>query len=220
MKPGVKMQQLSSREDWLKARTSYIGGSDAACIVGENPWKTNVALWEEKTGRREPEDISDNPAVKYGTMAEEHLRELFKLDYPQMAVEYVENNLWTNDFKPWAHASLDGWMTDEAGRFGILEIKTTTVQNASQKAKWQEGIPQNYYCQVLHYLMVTGADFAILKAKIRWELPDAEPFAQIKHYRIERAEVEADLQFLENSEKEFTEHIKNNTPPALMLPEL
>ena len=216
----ITMQQLKSREDWLRHRTSYIGGSDAACIVGENPWKTNQELWEEKTGRRKPEDISDKPAVKYGTLAEEHLRELFKLDYPQLRVEYVENNLWLNSEKPWAHASLDGWLTDEEGRLGILEIKTTTIQNAAQRAKWEEGIPQNYYCQLLHYMMVTGAAFAILKAKIRWEIPDAEPFAMIKHYRIERADVEADLEYLEEAEKEFARLIEEDKEPALILPEI
>lgn len=216
----ITMQQLKSRSEWLQHRTSYIGGSDAACIVGENPWKTNQELWEEKTGRRKPEDISGNPAVKYGTMAEEHLRELFKLDYPELRVEYVENNFWTNTEKPWAHASLDGWLTDQEGRLGILEIKTTTIQNATQRAKWEEGIPQNYYCQILHYMMVTGAAFAILKAKIRWEIPGAEPFAQIKHYRIEREDVEADLEYLEEAEKEFARLIEEDKEPALILPEI
>jgi len=37
-----------SREEWLKARHFGIGGSDAACIVGANKYKTNVQLWEEK----------------------------------------------------------------------------------------------------------------------------------------------------------------------------
>lgn len=216
----ITMQQLESRSDWLRHRKSYIGGSDAACIVGENPWKTNQELWEEKTGRRKPEDISDKPAVKYGTMAEEHLRELFKLDYPGLRVDYVENNFWTNTEKQWAHASLDGWLTDEEGRLGILEIKTTTIQNAAQRAKWEEGIPQNYYCQILHYMMVTGAAFAILKAKIRWEIPGAEPFAQIKHYRVERVDVEADLEYLEEAEKEFARLIEEDKEPALILPEI
>lgn len=216
----MTMQQLKSRAEWLQRRKNFIGGSDAACIVGENPWKTNQELWEEKTGRRQPEDISDKPAVKYGTQAEEHLRELFKLDYPEMRVEYVENNLWLNSEKPWAHASLDGWLTDQEGRLGILEIKTTTIQSAAQKAKWEEGIPQNYYCQLLHYMMVTGAAFAILKAKIRWEIPGAEPFAQIKHYRIERADVEADLEYLEEAEKEFARLIEEDKEPALILPEI
>lgn len=216
----ITMQQLESRSEWLKHRKSYIGGSDAACIVGENPWKTNQELWEEKTGRRKPEDISDKPAVKYGTMAEEHLRELFKLDYPELRVDYVENNFWTNTEKPWAHASLDGWLTDQEGRLGILEIKTTTIQSAAQKAKWEEGIPQNYYCQILHYMMVTGAAFAILKAKIRWEIPGAEPFAMIKHYRIEREDVEADIEYLEEVEKEFAQLIEEDKEPALILPEI
>lgn len=52
---------------WLKARTYGIGGSDASAIVGMNPYKTNIDLFEEKIGRRVPEDISDKPYVKYGT---------------------------------------------------------------------------------------------------------------------------------------------------------
>ncbi len=214
------MMVCPSREEWLKVRTSYIGGSDAACIVGANPWKSNIQLWEEKTGRRSAEDISGKPAVQYGIQAEPLLRELFRLDYPQLRVDYLENNIWTNEAVPFAHASLDGWLTDPNGRRGILEIKTTTIQNSTQKSHWQNQIPQNYYIQVLHYLMVTGWDFAILKAKIKWELPDTEPFAQIKHFRIERSEVEADLEFLENSEREFYKNIKTNTPPPLILPEI
>lgn len=53
---------------WLKARTYGIGGSDASAIVGMNPYKTNIDLFEEKTGRRIPEDISDKPYVRYGTL--------------------------------------------------------------------------------------------------------------------------------------------------------
>ena len=55
--------------DWLKARGYGIGGSDASAILGMNPYKSNIELFEEKTGRRLPEDISDRPYVKYGTQA-------------------------------------------------------------------------------------------------------------------------------------------------------
>lgn len=214
------MRRFDSRAEWLGARTSYIGGSDAACIVGANPWKSNLRLWEEKTGRAQPEDISDKAVVKYGIQAERHLRGLFRLDYPQMAVEYVDNNFWTNERFTFAHASLDGWMTDPTGRKGILEIKTTTIQSAAQKEHWKDKIPQNYFIQILHYLMLTEFDFAILKAQLKFEIDGEEPFAQIRHYRIERSEVEADLEFLENSEKEFAERIKKDIPPALILPEI
>ena len=41
---SVEMKTFETREEWLKART-LIGGSDAACILGKNPWKSNVELW-------------------------------------------------------------------------------------------------------------------------------------------------------------------------------
>lgn len=214
----AELIQLNSREEWLEARKG-IGGSDAASIVGMNPWRDNVELWEEKTGRRQQEDISDRPAVKYGTEAEEHLRELFRLDNPQYKVEYIENNMWKNKDMPWAHASLDGWLTDQDGRKGILEIKTTTIQRGSQKEKWQDQIPQNYYIQILHYFLVTGFDFAILKAQLKFELNEGL-YIQTKQYKIERAEVEPDLDFLLEAEKEFAELIKQDKKPALILPEI
>ena len=105
---SVKMILLDSREDWLKARTKTIGGSDASAIIGLNPYMTNVDLWRKKTGRYVPEDISDNAFVKYGNEAEYLLRDLFRLDYPQYCTRYVENNLFLNSDFPFAHASLDG----------------------------------------------------------------------------------------------------------------
>lgn len=140
----VEMKVLGSHEEWLKARTK-IGGSDASAIVGMNPYKTNVDLFKEKAYSIEPEDISDKPYVKYGTEAEKHLRELFKLDYPEYQVGYVENNMFTNDKYPWAHASLDGWLLDQDGRKGVWECKTTNILQSRQKEKWDHRIPDNYY---------------------------------------------------------------------------
>ena len=137
-----------------------------------------------------------------------------------MKVFYQPNNFWTNTEYPFAHCSLDGWLEDERGRFGVLEIKTSTIQGAAMKAKWNQRIPENYYIQVLHYLLVTGAEFAILKAKLIYNIEHEEPFAMIRHYRIEREEVKDDLLFLEEAEREFAEHLKNDTPPALTLPEI
>ena len=68
---------LNTRTDWLEKRKNYIGGSDASAVVGMNPYKSNVELWLEKTGKVVPKDISDKPYVKYGTEAEKYLRELF-----------------------------------------------------------------------------------------------------------------------------------------------
>ena len=216
----VKMEILGSRSEWLEKRSSYIGGSDAASVIGLNPWRSNVELWEIKTGRRTAPDISDLDVVKYGTKAEEHLRELFKLDFPEYKVEYVENNIWFNDKFPWAHASLDGWIHDSEGRFGILEIKTSNIMKAEQMDKWKDRIPDNYYIQVLHYMMVTGAEFAFLKAQLKRNLIASEPWAITKHYKIERKDVEEDIEYLINAEREFCESIKEDKQPALILPDV
>ena len=216
---AVEMMVLQSREEWLQHRSKKIGGSDASSILGMNPWKSNVDLWLEKTGRTAPEDISDKPYVQYGNQAEMHLRGLFRLDYPQFKVDYVENNLWLNDRFPWAHASLDGWLTGPDGRRGILEIKTTEILQSMQKEKWNQQIPDNYYVQVLHYLMVTEFDFAVLKAQLKTVF-DGVPYLQTKHYVIDREEVEADIEYLANAEKEFWQHVQAGKCPPLRLPEI
>ncbi len=215
----IKMEILESRDAWKENRRKGIGGSEAAAIVGMNPYMTNQELWQIKRGLLEPEDISDKPYVKYGTEAETHLRELFKLDYPHLQVDYVDNNSWTNDKYPWALASLDGWLTDHEGRKGILEIKTTEILQSSQKEKWHDQIPDNYYCQLLHYMAVTEADFAILKAQLKYEFNDAV-YLQTKHYPIRRDEVEDDIDYLMQKEKEFWQRVKAGKKPPLILPEL
>lgn len=215
---GVKMIQLGSREEWLENR-HRIGGSDASAVVGLNPYKTNTDLWMEKTGQIVPEDISDKPYVKYGTNAEEHLRALFALDFPQYDVEYVDNNMFLNDKFPWAHASLDGWLTDKDGRKGILEIKTTEILQSMQKEKWNHQIPDNYYIQILHYLMVTEFEFVELKAQLKTVF-NGVPYLQTKHYHIERSDVEEDIQYLAAEEEKFWKMVEGRRMPDLILPEL
>ena len=162
----VEMKILASREEWLQNR-QRLGGSDASAILGMNPYRTNIELWQIKTGQMIPEDISDKPYVKYGTEAEPLLRELFKLDYPEMQVFYEENNLFLNDKYPWGHYSADGWLKDEKGRLGIWECKTTEILQSMQKEKWNQKIPDNYYIQLLHGFLIMEADFAVLKAQLK-----------------------------------------------------
>lgn len=215
----ITMKVLKSREEWLAERRNYIGGSEASAVMGYNPYLTNVQLWELKTGRKKAEDISNKPYVLYGTKAEEHLRELFKLDFPQYKVEYVENNMFFNDKYPFAHASLDGWLTDADGKRGILEIKTTEINSSMQRENWNGQIPYNYYVQVLHYMMVLEADFAILKGQLKSNFGEMPSF-QTKHYSIERTEkVENEIQLLATAEKEFYQQIKNDTLPNRILPQ-
>jgi len=210
---------FDSKEEWLKHRTR-IGGSDASAILGLNPWKSNIELWLEKTGQFTPDDISDKECVKYGVAAEPLLRELFALDFPEYEVEYFGDNMILNDDFPFGAASLDGELTEkETGRKGILEIKTTNILQSMQKEKWRDKLPDNYYVQCLHYLLITGYSFVVLVAQLKSEF-GGEIYKQVKHYKIERAEVQADIEFLESSEKEFWKQVQERKRPALILPEI
>ena len=213
-----EMMTMSSREEWLMERKSGIGGSDAAAILGLTHYKNNVELWEEKTGRLTPKDISDNPHVKYGVDMEPILRESFKIKNPQYMVTHKENTIIRHPKYPFIFASLDGEILEIAtGRNGILEIKTADVMQATSKEKWKDKIPDNYYCQVLHYLSVTGYDFVKLFAELRYN----ENHQTLETYTIERKDVEDDINFLLEKEIEFwTEYVLKDKRPPLVLPKI
>lgn len=209
----------NDRNEWLESRKKGIGGSDAGSVLGVNKYKNNVELWREKTGRFTPEDISDKPAVIFGKRSEEHLRELFRLDYPKYQVDYHEFYMYVNDRYPFIFATLDGEITDEKGRRGILEIKTTTIQNKLQWDEWEDRIPDSYYAQILHQLAATGWEFAILKAYIRY-YRDGVLQVAIRHYPIERKEVAEDIEQLISEERKFWKCVTDNKEPALILPDI
>ena len=214
----VHMKILKTRDEWLENRKNYIGGSDISAVVGLNPYRSNLELWEIKTGRLEVEDISDKAYVQYGTEAEKYLRELFKLDFPQYEVEYTENNSYTNDRYPWAAASLDGVLIEkDTGRKGILEIKTTNILQSMQREKWDHRIPDNYFAQTIFYLAVTEYDFCILKAQLKSEF-EGMPYIQTRHYYFERSEVQDDIDYLMEEGRKFWKCVKEDRMPSLVLP--
>ena len=64
-------------EKWEEIRNQGIGGSDIACIMGYNKWKSPYTLWTEKTGQSQSEDLSDNEFVYWGTVLEQAVANRF-----------------------------------------------------------------------------------------------------------------------------------------------
>jgi predicted phage-related endonuclease len=62
-------------------RRSFIGGSDARIIMG-NDEAALIRLWREKRGEADPEDLSGNLIVQLGTATEE-LSSLRKSSFEQ-----------------------------------------------------------------------------------------------------------------------------------------
>ena len=213
-----KIRLRHGSPEWKDFRKTGIGGSDAAAILGLSPFKTNIEVWEEKTGLREPEDISDRPQVRYGTAAEDMLVKLFALDYPQYKVRQDKRTVYRRGFM---FASLDGELTEtETKTRGFIEIKTTEIHSAAALQKWDGHIPEYYYAQVLHYFVTTGWAFAWLKVQIKQTGRNEQTELLTRHFPFLRRAVQNDMKYLYLKEKEFWGYVEWKERPPLILPPL
>lgn len=188
-----------SREDWLNARRSSIGGSDAASVLGLNQYSSPYALWADKTGKAIPEDISDREAVRLGNDLEQYVAERW-MEATGKKVRR-ENNILYNSEYPFAHANPDRMVIGEnAG----LECKTTSSWEVTKQLR-DGKIPDYWYVQCSHYMMITGAD--------RWYLGALAFGHGFYHFCIERNE--AEINALEDAERCFWDLVETNTPPAV-----
>lgn len=161
---------FGNRDDWLKGRMTGIGGSDASACMNHNRWKTARDLWAIKTGRENPVDISDSPAVIYGREKEPQIRADFELDFDDVYdMQYMDNVTLQNIAHPYMLYSPDGLLIEkETGRKGIFEAKTHQIHDSNDWKAWREGIGyEEYFIQVLHGLNVTGFDFVCLRAELK-----------------------------------------------------
>ena len=188
----------ANEEEWRKIRAKSIGGSDAAAILGLNPYKSAYALWMEKTGKVIPEDVSGKEAVRLGNDLEDYVAKRF-MEATGKKVRRENNTIFRDDL-PFAHANYDRLVVGEKAG---LEIKTT---NALHLSKFKNGeFPANYYVQAVHYLMVSGLE--------RWYLAVLVLGVDFKVFTIERDEDE--IAALEAAERDFWEMVETDTPPEL-----
>lgn len=218
---AIEMRTFPDHDAWLTGRSYTIGGSDAGSVLNLNKWRDNLSLWRILMRLDEPEDISDRPFVKYGSEAEAPLRELFKLHHPELKVMYEPNNMFINSRYPWAHTSLDGWLKDEQGRMGVLEIKTTEITSKAKAMEWEDNhIPDTYYAQVCHSMMVCEYDFAIVFAELKVHRMDGSTEYRLIERTIERSEAIEDMKHLEKEERTFWGCVIHKREPARKLPNI
>ena len=146
----MTIEQMKDREAWLKLRNSGLGGSDAAVILGANPWKSRLALWAEKTGQLPPEDLSKNMRVYWGQKNEANIADWFE---EETGKQVRRRGMMRSCQYPWMLASVD---REVIGEKAGLEIKTAGVDQA--KYWGDDEIPDMYYLQCQWYMAVTGYD--------------------------------------------------------------
>lgn len=138
-----------SREEWLEQRKNGIGGSDVAAVLGVSRYKSPIALWLEKTGMVEPEDISDVEVVYWGTTLEDVVAREFERRTGKRVKR--KNAMLFHPEHSFMLANVDRLVVGEKSG---LECKTAGIHQAD---KWDgDEIPDAYFLQCQHYMAVTG----------------------------------------------------------------
>ena len=186
-----------SREKWLDIRRGSIGGSEAAAIMGLNPWKSAYTLWLEKTGQLQEENKADNEAVHFGSI----LEDVVAAEFCRREGKRVKKcGLYRSREFPFLTGSFDRLIIGEnAG----LECKTTS---AFSKDKWDDGqIPPAYYIQCQHYMLVSGLP--------RWYIAALIGGNHFVSWIVERDE--ADIKTLLEAEQAFWDKVQRGVMPDI-----
>jgi putative phage-type endonuclease len=192
----IKEIGYQNKEEWLKLRKGYIGGSDAGAVIGLNPYKSAFTLWAEKTGRI-PE-FQGNITTQVGSYLEDLVAQMFMAEAGKAVRR--KNKMLVNDEYPWACADVDRMVIGEKA---FLECKTTNSPVALKKFKNGE-YPEAWYCQMVHYLAVTGLEKAYLAVLIECR--------DFKIFELERDEEE--IETLMKEEAAFWNLVLSDIPPV------
>lgn len=192
---AIREITYGSHEEWLELRKGFIGGSDAGAVMGMNPYSSPFAVWAEKTGK--VEGFAGNLTTKVGAYLEDLVAQLFTEETGKKVRR--KNKMMVNTDYPWACADVDRMVVGEKA---LLEIKTTNSFPAMKKIRGGE-YPEQWYCQMTHYLAVTGLEKAYLAVLINCR--------DFKVFELDRDEDE--IRTLMNTERAFWESVEAEIPP-------
>lgn len=137
-------------DEWLRMRTTGLGGSDLAIITGDSTYsgQSPYQLWLDKTADDDPIEES-NDLFWFGQEVEPILADRFTTD---TGIATRNTGMWQEKANSWALANPDRFTADG----GILEIKTTSSFTGNGKAYLRGEIPAAHRVQLTWYMHVTG----------------------------------------------------------------
>lgn len=175
-------------------RSQFIGGSDAAAVLGISPWLTPYQLWLHKVS---PVVSEDTPATRRGKLLEPVVLQMLEEEHGIVVAQ--RNVRYFDQEHPFLASEVDAETADGTN----IEIKTVSPFKASE---WGDSgtdeIPVHYTAQAQHNLMVTGRVLCLFGVLIGDDL---------RTYRVERDD--AIISTLRQREIEFWENVRSLTPP-------
>jgi putative phage-type endonuclease len=184
------------KEEWLEHRKQGIGGSDAAAILGMNPWRTPMDVWLEKTGEFTRND-EENEKMYWGTVLEDIVAREF-MARTGLKVRR-RNAILKHKQYPFMIANVDRLVV---GQSAGLECKTAGQYSADN---WAVGVPDYYIPQVQHYMAVTGHKVWYVAVLIGGQ--------EFKYYKVARDD--SFIRELIQAETAFWKLVEERTPPPI-----
>lgn len=175
-------------------RSKFIGGSDVAAIMGASPFKSAYRLWQEMTGRVEPQDISELFHVQRGVSNEPVALALIE---DKLGRRFEANKRFTDGYKS---GEVDG--IDEQG---IVEIKCMGKDNHEAAARGE--LPEHYNLQMQYYM--------VLADRPECEFVSYRPEDQTLHSFTVKADAKLQKKILKAVDKFWVENILIGTEPEL-----
>lgn len=205
----------SDRETWQLERRRGIGGSDAATVVGVNPWRGRYELWLDKVGRLA--ETKQNEAMRWGHALEPAIldelasrRIVSPRRWPQTAIvvssaserDEAGGPSATRLAFPWLRCTPDALAWGGERGLGVVQVKTVSAESG-RGVDDELDAPLAWWVQVQHELAATGAAWGVLAVLVGGQ--------SLKVWTIERDE--SFLDELLAVEREFWELVETRTPP-------
>jgi len=150
---------MKNKQEWLRERKNYLGGTDLSSIAGLNPYRTALDVYLDKTS----DDIAceTSPAMRWGTLLEDTIAK----EYAEITVQTIEiepNTIYHPSMK-FLGANIDRWVGDKEY---VLECKTAGFTRGKEwGAEGTDQIPESYLVQVAYYAAICAVpkvDIAVL----------------------------------------------------------
>jgi predicted phage-related endonuclease len=135
----------------MLCRRSFIGGSDARIIMGDDE-AALIRLWREKRGEAEPEDLSGKFVVQLGLATEDLNRRWYEAGTGQVVTD-IQKRVRHPALR-WMGATLDGRVQ---GSGSVFEAKFMLPWSFSEEAAAEKYMPQ-----LQHNMLVVAARTAVL----------------------------------------------------------
>lgn len=188
------------RSEWLDERKKYLGGSEAAAVIGLSKYQSALEVYLRKIG--EGIEVEDNEKMLWGRLLESVIAQEYARRTGYKVWHNAEYNHFIHPKYPWMGCLPDAIAGDPDRGDGVIEIKTASEY---VKHEWDDGnSPEQYLVQLYHNMAVCGFSWGALVV-----LVGGSDF-RIHEYKADRDLMELIIQ----KESDFwNNHVMKRIPP-------